>query len=291
MNEGLFGMIILFIFEVLPILEETKINVSTLNWNISSKNYGYIFQNILEYNSEYVEKDTNNLIELGVLKQVRPQYVLGDNFLKLNKLFFKYFKIPTKLNNYAQNLNLDKFLGIHFRGTDKSTDCNMNTPLLQEDFYIILDSYIHANNIKFIFLATDDNIIYDTLKNKYNNIVFKTSRDFNHDLFRKNNNNPESNGIEAMIDMLCLSKCETVLKISSALSAFSKIINPNLNIYRLNACKMFADIPYFPDAYIPLLKINKKYTSECNNIIDKVQKNDWSYTHKKNFNNFYYKIR
>ena len=94
-----------------------------------------------------------------------------------------------------------------------------------------------------------------------------------------------------MIDMLCLSKCKEVIKVSSALSAFSKIINPNLKIFRVNALKMFADIPYFPDAYIPLLDKDSNYSTECNNTLKKIQLNDWSMKYGKRFNNFYYKIR
>jgi hypothetical protein len=167
----------------------------------------------------------------------------------------------------------------------------MNTTITKNDFYTIIDSYINKNNIVRIFLATDESDILNYFKSKYNNIHFLSSRDFNTNLFWRNNNNVENNSKEAMIDMLCLSKCDTVLKVSSALSSFSKLINPNLKIFRLNALKMFTDIPYFPDAYIPLLEKNVNYTENCNNILDKIQKDDWSYNNSYNFNNFYYKIR
>jgi hypothetical protein len=54
---------------------------------------------------------------------------------------------------------------------------------------------------------------------------------------------------------------------------------------------MFTDIPYFPDAYIPLLEKNDNYTNECNSILDKIQKNDWSISNRHKFNNFYCKFR
>ncbi len=37
--------------------------------------------------------------------------------------------------------------------------------------------------------------------------------------------------------MLLLSKCNTIIKTSSALSCFSKIINPNINLYCTSAMK------------------------------------------------------
>jgi hypothetical protein len=119
-----------------------------------------------------------------------------------------------------------------------------------------------------------------------------TSRNFkSKNLYWRNNPDILQNGKEAMIDMLCLSKCKMVLKTSSALSSFSKIINPDLKIYRVNACKMFADIPYFPDAYIPLLEKNTRYHDYANTVLEKVQKEDWSFSHKNRFYGFSTKPR
>ena len=295
MSEGLFGMVILFIFSILPILELINVNINDLKWDISTLNYGEIFPNLLEYNSKYIDIDFENdktVINMFDLMRNKPQFVLGDNFSELNKLFFKYFKIPKHIKDKADIYDLNDCLGLHFRGTDKTTDLNMNNPITKNEFYIILDSFLCSNkDIKNIFLATDENDMLNYLKNKYEHINVKTSRDLNHNLFWKNNNNIIKNGEEAMIDMLCLSKCKVVLKVSSALSSFSKLINPNLEIYRLNALKMFTDIPYFPDAYIPLLKINKTFTDECNSILNKIQKDDWSKMNFDKFNNFTYKLR
>ena len=274
MTEGLFGMVLLFIFEVLPILEMDNVDVSKLKWFIQTTNYGAIFPKILEYNSEYIECDLNNLTNATKLFDIRKesiQYVLGDDFENLNKLFFKYFKIPQELENIANSYNLSDYLGLHFRGTDKTTDPAMNQPVTKIDFCKIADSYIINNNIKKIFLATDETDLFDYFKNKYTDIHFLTSRNFKKNLFWRGNGDVFENAKEAMIDMLCLSKCDTVIKVSSALSAFSKLINPNLKIYRVNALKMFGDIPYFPDAYIPLLEKNTSYTSECNEILNKIK--------------------
>jgi hypothetical protein len=297
MSEGLFGMVILYIFEILPILEEYNVDVSKIKWDVCTTNYGSIFPMILEYNSEFINSyKIDTKMQLFDLRASHPQYTLGDDFSKLNQLFFKYFKIPQYLEleteKYDQMYNLQNSLGIHFRGTDKTTDYTMNDPLTINEFYIIIDSFLKNNSdIKNVFLATDEPGIHDYLKNKYDYIHFATSRNFNNNLFWRNNSNVIGNGREAMIDMLCLSKCKVVLKVSSALSAFSKIINPNLNIFRLNGLKMFTDIPYFPDAYIPLLEQNENYTEECNRILDKIQMHDWAKTHKYSFNNFYYKLR
>jgi len=295
MTEGLFGMVMLFIFEVLPILDLIRVDIDKLKWDITTVNYGNIFPNVLEYNSKYVDNNYENKIlyvPLNHLRRKLPQWVLGDNFTEINKLFFKYFKIPQRIQSIVDQFDLSDHLGIHFRGTDKTTDFVMNTPLSIDDFYIVLDSYIKENHqIKNIFLATDEKNMIEYLKTKYVYINFITSRNLDGYLFWKNCESTERNATEAMIDMLCLSKCKVVLKVSSALSSFSKVINPNLEIYRINALKMFTDIPYFPDAYIPLLCKNEKYSEECNSILEKVQKNEWRISHEHVFNNFVYKPR
>lgn len=293
MSEGLFGQIILFVFEILPILEDNDYEVNNLLWKISTTNYGNIFPNVLEYKANVIidEIKKHNVISLENLRKQRPQYVLGDNFYELNKLFFKYFNIPNEYYQYAEDLNLSEFVGFHFRGTDKTVDTIMNTSITKKDFLQIFHEYITLYNIKKVFIATDEKDLFDYLFNKYKDIEFKSSRNFNKNIFWRNNQNKLQNAKEAMQDMVCLSKCNEVIKVSSALSAFSKLINPDLKIYRLNALKMFADIPYFPDAYIPLFEKNVKYTKECNNIIHKIQLNDWSFSHKKKFNNFICKKR
>lgn len=55
----------------------------------------------------------------------------------------------------------------------------------------------------------------------------------------------------ALLDCVLLSFCGVVLKGCSALSAFAKVLNPPLEIYRVGACKMFFDIPCFSVEYIP----------------------------------------
>lgn len=292
LTEGLFGEVILFMLEILPILDNSEIKLENIKWDISTINYGSIFPNILQYNSEYINPTKiEKKMKLTNFRLIKPQYALGDDMVKINRLFFKYFTIPIEFENIANSYNLSNYLGIHFRGTDKTLDRFLNEPITKEEFYIIIDSYINVNNIQNIFLATDEHNVLEYFKTKYKNINFLSSRDFTGNLYWKGNNNVFKNAKDAMIDMLCLSKCNAVLKVSSALSSFSKVINPDLKIYKLNSTKMFADIPYFPDAYIPLLEKNEKYSNECNLLLDKIQKYDWSYTHKDRFNNFFYKVR
>jgi len=291
LNQGLFGEVFSSIFQLLPVLENNEINASNLYWYIRSVNYGSIFPEVLDYvnDDKNIEQSMNASMGFNELQKVLPQYILGDDFSALSRLFFKYFKIPKQLDYVSSSLTLQDYLGLHYRGTDKITNTDSNTPVTKEIFYTIVDSYINANNIKNIFIATDENDVFDYFVSKYTDINFKSARDFKGNLFWKNNENPSVNAKMAMLDMLCLSKCKTVLKVSSALSAFAKVIKPSLNIYRINSYKFNPEtnnIPYFPDAYMPLLPTNEKYTKECNDLLTEVQQDDWSIQYPNIYNNF-----
>ena len=206
--------------------------------------------------------------------------ILGDNFERQNKIFFKYFKIPQTINKYVDNLELKDYLGIHFRGTDKTIDTKMNNPISCDQFLIILQNFINEKNIKNLFVASDDKIFINKLIKKFDNYNIKFSRDINNlsqkDMTWYTNDNKEQNAIDAMIDMLSLSKCSCVIKTSSALSAFSKLFNPSLEIYRVNACKMFNP--------------NATYWPDCNKILNETQLDDWSLNYKEKYNNFTYRF-
>jgi hypothetical protein len=278
---GLFS-IISCMLKVVVLLEETKIEKKNIYWDITGVYYDNIFPNILQYemmnNYEMIKNDEKTeILELEDIvfrtSLLEKKYHLGNDFIGLNRLFFKYFTIPQDIINVVNTYDLTNYLGLHYRGTDKFTDTEMNTPISLYEYKIIIDSYIINNNITHIFLSTDEGELLTYFTEKYPSINIKTSRDMRKDLFWKNPNNYINNGREAMIDMLCLSKCNTVLKTSSALSAYVKIITPNINIYRINASIYIIneDNPYFPDSYIPLLKCNKKYSVQCNEILIKKQ--------------------
>jgi hypothetical protein len=274
-----------YILKALPLLEYKNIDKHNIYWDIRGLYYGSIFPNILEYeminNYEMIKNDENTeILDLenitSSFSSHEKQYHLGNDFIGLNKLFFKYFTIPQDIINVVNTYDLTNYLGLHYRGTDKLIDTEMNTPISIYEYKIIIDSYINANNITHIFLSTDEGELLTYFTTKYPLITIKTSRDMREDLFWKNPDNYTNNAREAMIDMLSLSKCNTIVKTSSALSAYTKIINPNINIYRINASiykmnEIYTDNPYFPDSYIPLLECNENYSAECNEILIKKQ--------------------
>jgi hypothetical protein len=106
--------------------------------------------------------------------------------------------------------------------------------------------------------------------------------------------NSFSKGDHALLDCLLLSRCRYLLKCQSALSGFSKVLNPRLEAYRLSANKLPSwswGNPYFPDAYLP--KLTSK-NPECQKILDDLFTDDWTLDRvaaKKFGGSFKYRLR
>ena len=72
----------------------------------------------------------------------------------------------------------------------------------------------------------------------------------------------------AILDCLTLSRCRYVLSCTSALSAFAKILNPDLEAYRATSCRP----DWFPIAYIPRYRGSGEAVRR---LLEKLQRNDW----------------
>ena len=70
---------------------------------------------------------------------------------------------------------------------------------------------------------------------------------------------------------LALARCQYVLKCMSQLSAFSKIFNPSLELYRVSACK----VNWFPEAYVPLYRSENE---RVRNLLRGAQKGNYDFS-------------
>lgn len=272
-REGLFGQGFLWPIQVLPHFYEKNIDPKDLKWELHTESYGNLFPNFLE---DYHTNETDRTVV--DFHQYRKQhcYVLGDDYKKISMLFHKYFKIPEKFEHYAYEQQLDGYLGIHIRGTDKTSDTTMNTPMSCENQIKVITEFIRINNITKVFLCTDEPSIIPSIQKRVGDIKLKHNSKSTKNIFWRDNAEPFLNGYDAMLDMMCLSKCKTILKTSSALSSIPKILNPNINILRLNASRLFINTPYWPDGFLPLIDINENYSDEVKFILKQSRCNEWS---------------
>ena len=275
LTEGLFGQIALLVFEVLPKLYQNQIYP---DWKITSLVYGAepdftVIPGIFDLS---YEPSTSQIKDID-LHDLRLRFVsvLGNQWDALHNLWNEYFTIPKRILERANAFGeLSHALGLHYRGTDKNLDSfHQTNPVSHDDFLTIVNDFINNHkDIDTIFVASDEYSIKQAIKQNYRDkrIIETGEASFWRSPEKKNT---YAKGDQAVLDCFLLSKCKYLVKNQSALSGFSKVLNPKIEAYRMAACKLFTDIPYFPDAYIPKLKSDNP---ECKAILKRLLSDDWT---------------
>lgn len=235
-----------------------------------------------------------------------------NDFTKANTYLFKYFKFHPSITEYVdlftKQFNNKKVFGIHYRGTDKNT-VEWVTPISIEEFMLIIEYHLKYNHYDIIFISTDDFqfiikmkerydayytiLFYDDEKNSDNNqsihlnrltVVENKTREIKHckndidklvTLEHELKLETQYNRLlfeNVVVNSFLLSKCDLVLKTHSQVSAYSKVFNPELEIYRVNACQE----GYWPDSHIPLYEYQNIDDTTVKNILETKLKNEFS---------------
>lgn len=128
-------------------------------------------------------------------------------------------------------------LSIHYRGTDKVLESG---EVPYELIVQKIENYIINNDVRNVFLATDDQNFEIFLKHKFANIVFVTfnlgavdpavPRHFS-DL------QPHDKALEALVNCYVIASTPVCIRTSSYLSSLSKIVNPGLQTITVNRTK------------------------------------------------------
>ena len=210
------------------------------------------------------------------LAYVRDRHcaVLGSDWPALHQLWTSYFRVPDRIVRAADALGpLHDVLGVHYRGNDKHTASWDTNPVSHEDcLAIVADFAASRPDLTRLFVASDDGSFAGALAVHLDREVINLGDPgFHKDAAPRGD--AEARADAAMLDCLLLSRCAVVLLTSSAVSAFAKVLRPELEIYRCAASKMFADIPYFPVAYIP------KYRSAdaaVQAVVDCLMNDEWT---------------
>lgn len=245
-------------------------------------------------------------------EEVSQYQSFKDDFKLANKYLFKYLKfnssITEKVEMFTKKFNDKKVLGLHFRGTDKNK-VNWVTHISIEEFIKIIDYQLMNNYYDTIFISTDNNMFINDMKKQYDNnytILFydeeknsdnknsihlnrlnviqskikeikKCKNDVNKLVTLENELKVETQVNRRLLENVIvnsfiLSKCDLVLKTHSQVSAYAKIFNPDLEIYRVNSCQE----GYWPDSHIPLYHYQNIDDIEVKKLLEKKLKNEFS---------------
>jgi hypothetical protein len=280
LQEGLFGQVIVFVFEVLPYLDAHRVIPV---WEIRSKLYGkaendfIVIPGLLDAKTVHPSNSVQEAaFGLATIREKNP-VTLGNDWDYIHKLWHKYFSIPEKISKRADQFpDLSEALGLHYRGTDKNKALEETNFVSEADFITLADDFIQCHpGIKTILIASDEDSFVDLFRLKYPKHQIVNSGSVIHHKAQGEQDNC-SKGEHALLDCLLLSRCKYLLKCQSALSGFAKVLNPKIEAYRVSANKLAywnRDVPYFPDGFLP------KYSSmnpQCQELLDRLFEGDWT---------------
>jgi hypothetical protein len=168
------------------------------------------------------------------------------------------------VDDFWQTLNPDgPVIGVHFRGTDKSSEA----PRVSWDYClsIIRQCIKERDVVHKVLLASDEQKFVDFIKQSLTEVAVYSRDD--HYRSRGTDEPPvflgEGGGYEkgedALVNALLLSKCTTLIRTTSFLSAWASIFNPHLRVILLN--KPYDDKLWFPESEI-LRSPNTTYLPE-----------------------------
>jgi hypothetical protein len=256
LEEGLFGQVLLWVFELLPWLDSRGI---LPDWAIHSVLYGEtpgapVLPGVFDL--AYAKPTRVTHARSLLWARVGHTSVLGGDWAGVHALWSRFFKVPSRIEAQADAVDLPPdCLGLHYRGTDKNLQTIDTNPVSVGDFLALAAAFIAEHpGVHGVFIASDEPGVLDLARARFAHLDVRGLGDV---AFHKAGAPAATAGKadRALLDCVLLSRCRWVLKCSSALSGFAKVLNPGLECYRVAACKMFSDIPYFPDAYVPRLAL------------------------------------
>jgi hypothetical protein len=127
-------------------------------------------------------------------------------------------------------------IGIHFRGTDKSYEAPRVS--WQHCLAVLRAQLRHDPALRAVFLASDEQAFIDFMKASVQEVPVYCHADHYRSVDGKPPHFASGNGYQkgedALVNALLLSKCATVIRTTSFLSAWASMFNPNLKVVLLN---------------------------------------------------------
>jgi len=261
LTEGLFGQVFVWMLEVLPYVDSKGWKPE---WRIRTRNYGEpptfnIFPGIIR--TTYSPETDDETLSFEDL-QSRHKFNFRGDFPLANKYWNSYFSftddVYDRLEQFWQaNFAGETVLGVHYRGTDKNADPWQTNPVSQYQFLCVVEDFLKLHHdVTAIFVASDDGHFVEAIS-RFSHVRFHEEARSEDGLPSWNRHQVADNQAvakDAILDCLTLSRCRYALKCMSQLSAFSKVMNPALELYRVSACKR----GWFPEAYVPLYRSNDR---------------------------------
>ncbi len=273
LDQGLFGNVLTHTLQILPYLYERSMYPA---WHLRSQHYGdppdqLTIPGVVDLAYTPPVGPFRNL----TISEMRRRHgqILGGDWVALARIWSAYFRVPARVLGAVEGvLPRGRNLGVHYRGTDKQTTSWDSNPISPGQFITLVQDFLAQRpDFDTIFVGTDEPSFIPSLRSALSLPVIDLG-DVDFHMATKSSVTRREKADRAMLDCLLLSRCNTVLQTSSALPSFTKLFNPNLEVFRTAASKLFSNMPYFPVAYIPVLPVTR---AESHAILKQTMMSDW----------------
>jgi hypothetical protein len=149
----------------------------------------------------------------------------------LKNIFDKYIRVRPEIEKlvFIKKDSKDRVLGVHFRGQEMRTAKGHSFPPTKKQILSSIDMIMKKEVFQYIFICTEDQRLLEFIKKEYGPIVlcndhFRTTGD---NAYQKS---PRQNhkyllGREILVDMLCLSRCHSLIYGDSNVTEMARFIN------------------------------------------------------------------
>ena len=198
----------------------------------------YYFNNITNISLEEVYESQNVIFSTGSPDELMPRSWMEDK--EIFEIYYKKFvKINSEFERIANTFSKkffsnNKVLGVHFRGKGMyNTPSHPFTPTPKQMFYKV-DKYLEKYKFNKIFLVTAQQNYFELFNKKYadkllylNSFRCNTTKAFHYENSRLNHR--YKMGRDIMVEMLLLSKLDTLICSRSNVSQLASLISKNKN--------------------------------------------------------------
>ena len=181
-------------------------------------------------------------------------YAPSMSIEQAHHLFTTHYAIRPHIQKHvdhfiARELSNRATVGLHFRGTDKSTEAQ---PVdWSRCFQSVVKYAADHPDVKQVFLSSDDPQFIDWFAQKARgtlSVISHPDEERSRDaqpVHASATGNGYQKGFEALVNCLLLSRCAALIRTASFLSGWSSVFNPRLPITLLN--EPYGHTSWFPD--------------------------------------------
>lgn len=182
-----------------------------------------------------------------------PVISINEGVRTLNKYLRPKRHINKKVDDFWRTFPSNgPVVGVHFRGTDKLSEA----PRVSWQHCLkIINNYLQAHpTTQAVFVASDEQRFCNFIKESVNDVPVYSHDDHyrssnSRDMFHMTTGEGSyERGKDALVNALLLSRCSTLIRTTSFLSAWASVFNPDLKVILLN--KPYDKMLWYPECEV-----------------------------------------